>query len=239
VATRQDPDAYPQDRQGLRPLQWGDLRRLTPVGRSFGFDRGQPIDRYYIEGFLQRHSTDIRGRVLEVGDPGYTRRFGGDRVTRADVLHVEPGNPHATLVGELATGQGIPRAAFDCLIVTQTLFMIYDIRGAVANAHAALKPGGVLLATLPGISQVVRYDMDRWGDYWRFTTRSAGQLFAEVFPAANVTVEAHGNVLAAVGFLHGLSANELLPEELDSRDDDYQLLITVRASRPGGGAGFP
>ena len=217
------------------PIRWSDLRRLTPVSRSFGFDRGQPVDRYYIEAFLQHHSADIRGRVLEIGDPGYTRRFGGDRVTCSDVLHVEPGNPYATLVGDLATGQGVPHETFDCMILTQTLFMIYDVHGAVAHAYAALKPGGVLLATLPGISQIVRYDMDRWGDYWRFTTRSAHQLFTEVFPAGCVTVETHGNVLAAIAFLHGLAASELLPEELDYRDDDYQLLITVRAIKPSGG----
>ena len=122
------------------------------------------------------------------------------------------------------------------MIVTQTLFLIYDIHAAVAHIWAALKPGGVLLATLPGISQVVRYDMDRWGDYWRFTTRSARQLFAEAFPAESVTVEAHGNVLTAVAFLHGLAAGELSCEELDYRDDDYQLLVTVHAVKPVGEA---
>ena len=212
-------------------VRFGSLRRLQPVSRVFGFDRGQPIDRYYIEAFLQRHSADIRGRVLEIGDPGYTRKFGGDRVTRSDVLHTVPGNPQATLVGDLATGQGIPEKAFDCMILTQTFLVIYDVQAAIANAHAALKPGGVLLATVPGISQISRYDMDRWGDYWRLTDASVHRLFGDVFGAENVTIITHGNVLVACAFLHGLAAHELKQEELYYHDPDYQVLITVRAVR--------
>lgn len=212
-------------------VRFGSLRRLQPVSRVFGFDRGQPIDRYYIEAFLQRHSTDIRGRVLEIGAPGYTRKFGGGRVTRSDVLHTVPGNPQATLVGDLATGQGVPEKAFDCMILTQTFLVIYDVQAAIANAYAALKPGGVLLATVPGISQISRYDMDRWGDYWRFTDASVQRLFGDIFGAENVTITTYGNVLVACAFLHGLAAHELKQEELDYHDPDYQVLIAVRAVR--------
>ena len=46
----------------------GDLRRVTPFSRRFGFDRGLPVDRYYIERFLVAHAHDVRGRVLEIKD---------------------------------------------------------------------------------------------------------------------------------------------------------------------------
>lgn len=190
------------------------------------------IDRYYIEGFLQTFSADIRGRVLEIADDSYTKKFGGDRVSRSDVLHATGDNPQATLVGDLATGSGIPENAFDCLIVTQTLLVIYDVKAAIANCYRALKPGGVLLASFPGISQISRHDMNRWGDYWRFTDLSARRLFEEVFPAGDLQIETHGNVLAAVAFLHGLAADELKQNELDYVDADYQVSITVRAKKP-------
>ena len=216
-----------------RSIYWGKLRRLSPVSRVFGFDRGLCIDRYYIEAFLERHSADIQGRVLEVGNNNYTRKFGGARVTHSDVLHVIPGDSKTTLVGDLATGEGIPTEAFDCMILTQTFPFIYEVRSAIANAYVGLKPGAVLLATFPGISQISRYDMERWGDYWRFTSLSARRLFEEVFPPRDVAVEAHGNVLAAIALLHGLAAEELRREELDYRDPDYEVLITVRAARAG------
>src|SRR5512134_1109854 len=140
-------------------VRFGLLRRVTPISRSFGMDRGGPIDRYYIDAFLERHRADIRGRVLEAGGfTNYTRRFGADRVTCGDILYPKPGFPDGTLVGDLTTGEGIPSDAFDCLIMTQVFFCIYDLAEVVATCQRALKPGGVLLATLPGISQICSYD---------------------------------------------------------------------------------
>jgi hypothetical protein len=212
------------------PVRWGTLRRVAPISRRFGYDRGTPIDRFYIERFLARHAFDIRGRVLEIGDDAYTKHFGSDRVTRSDVLHAQAGTD-VTLVGDLATGAGIPDHVFDCIILTQTLPFIFDVRGAVASCMRSLSPGGVVLATLPGISQVSRYDMDRWGDFWRFTDLSARKIFSEQFGENAVRVECHGNVLAATGLLHGIAAEELSGDELAANDRDYQVLITVRAQR--------
>ncbi len=211
--------------------QWQSLRRLTPVSRNFGLERGQSIMRYYIEPFLTQHAADIRGAVLEIGDRRYTTRFGGDRVTNSVVLHAVEGNPEATVVGDLSTGEEVPADAFDCAILTQVLFCIYDIRGAVANTWKALKPGGVVLATVPGISQISRVDGDKWGDFWRFTDASARRLFGDVFGDENVTVITYGNVLAACAFLHGVAAHELemTSADLDFVDPDYQILIGIRA----------
>jgi hypothetical protein len=166
--------------------------------------------------------------VLEVANNSYTTRFGGDKVTTSDVLHVQEGNPQATIVANL-TSDDIPGDLFDCVILTQTLPFIYDTRAAVRTLHRILKSRGVLLATLPGISQISRYDMERWGDYWRFTSLSARRLFEESFPGVDVAVETHGNVLVASAFLYGLAVAELHKKELDHHDPDYEFLITVRA----------
>ncbi|HLL89938.1 MAG TPA: FkbM family methyltransferase [Tepidisphaeraceae bacterium] len=211
------------------PVDLGALRTAGPVSRVFGTDRGTPLDRYYIERFLARCSADVHGRVMEVGDPTYTRRFGGDRVAQADVLHATPGNRKATIVGDLATGTGIPGAAFDCVILTQVLPFLFDVRAAVATLHRALKPGGVALVTVPCISQISRYDMDRWGDFWRFTTLSAKRLFEEAFAGGTVDVQTRGNALAATAFVQGMALEDLTPAELDPVDEDYQVIITVRA----------
>jgi SAM-dependent methyltransferase len=220
-------------RYGRRPpvgwVHFGSLRRLTPISGVFGFDRGLCIDRYYIERFLSTYSSDIKGRVLEVEDDTYTLRFGGDRVVQSDVLHVEEGNPKVTIVADLTCADNIPSDSFDCIICTQTLQFIYDLRVTIRTLYRILKPGGVLLVSIPGISQISRDDMDRWGEYWRLTTMSARRLFEEIFPPDYVTVEAYGNVLAAIAYLHGLAAEELRQDELDHRDPDYQVLITVRA----------
>ena len=216
-------------RMPIGSVNLGSLRRLTPISRHFGVDRGLSIARYYIERFLLTHASDIKGHVLEIGDDNYTRKIGGDCVTNSDVLHVVEGNPLATIVADLTCADNIPSNTFDCIIFTQTLQFIYDVRAAIRTLYRILKPDGVLLATCHGISQISRSDMDRWGEYWRFTTLSARLLFEEVFPEENIEVRAHGNVLAAISFLHGLAAEELKKQELDYHDPNYELMITVKA----------
>ena len=216
-------------------VRFGDLRRVTPISGDFGFDRGLPVDRYYIETFLARHASEIAGRVLEIGDDTYTRRFGGARVTRADVLHVRAGNPRATFVGDLTDPSVLPENAFDCIVLTQTLHLIYDLRLAVDRLRRALAPGGVVLATGPGISQI---DRGEWGpDWcWSFTGASLTRLFGDAFGRDAIMVEQYGNVLAATAFLQGLAVAELTPEELDAFDHAYPVILGVRArkARAGG-----
>ena len=207
----------------------GDLRRLEPISREFGFDRGTPVDRYYIERFLATQATDIRGRVLEVGGNDYTRRFGGDRVQVSDVLNVYPAGGSTTIVSDLASGTNIPDDTFDCMIVTQTLHLLWDVAGGVRTLLRVLKPGGVLLLTVPGtISQLERGQWcTTW--YWGFGPLAVQRLFGEIFGPSNVSIGVHGNVLASTAFLHGLAAEELKRVELDRQDSLYPLLITVRA----------
>jgi len=210
-------------------LDLGDLRRVTPIDSGFGLGRGKPVDRHYIEDFLSRHAGDIRGRVLEVGEDAYTVEYGGARVTRSDILHADASNPRATVIADLADGSALASDSFDCFICTQTLTYIYDVQRAVRTIRRILAPGGVLLATVPGISQMSPYDRDRWGEYWRFTAQSLGRLLGEEFGAANVEVEAYGNVLASTAFLQGLCAGDLSRDELDHRDQRYQMLVAGRA----------
>jgi SAM-dependent methyltransferase len=183
------------------------LRRVSPVSRVFGLDRGLPIDRYYIERFLSSHCDDLQV--------------------------VTQGNPQATIVADLTNADSIPSNSFDCIIFVQTLQMIYDLRAALHHIYRILRPGGVLLVTCHGISKIARREgLDPWGEYWRLTAQSARRLFEEFFPAFNVTVATYGNVLAAVASLHGLAMEEVDQDELDYLDPDYEVLIGIRAAKP-------
>jgi SAM-dependent methyltransferase len=215
-------------------VDFGDLRRTTPVSGVFGFDRGTPIDRHYIEAFLAENASLVRGRCLEIGDREYTTRFGDEKVASSDVLHFPPGSPHATIVADLTDARVIADGAFDCIILTQTLQFTYRIEAMAAEVARILSPGGSVLCTVPGISQISRYDMDRWGDYWRLTERSARELFETAFPASAIEVRTYGNVLSATAFLHGLATSELTIDELDAHDPDYQVIVAVRATKAEG-----
>jgi len=211
-----------------RPVDLGDLRRTTPIDPNWGYERGTPIDRVYVERFISSHAADIRGRVLEIAAPDYTSRYGSG-VEQVDILMAKEGNPLATIVGDLTHAPQIPDDAFDCAIVTQTLQFVYDVRAALGTLHRILAPGGVLLATVPGLTRISPPEDAEYGEWWHYTSKSARRLAEESFGEGSVEIEASGNVLAAAAFLYGLAASDLKPEELDVRDPLYEVTIGLRA----------
>lgn len=214
-------------RRRRRPVLLGSLGRTRPVSHRWGYDRGLPVDRWYIERFLDQHRADITGRVLEVKDSGYTDRF-GHGVEEPAVLDVDPGNPLATYVADIASADEVPSEAFDCFVLTQTLQYVLDVRAAIAHAHRVLRPGGVLLLTLPVVSRVTDPPLT---DFWRFTPFAASTLLEAAFGPGQVTVTGRGNVLSQVAFLEGLAAEDLTEAELAVDDPRSPLLACGRAVR--------
>lgn len=211
--------------------------RLAPVSNVYGYDRGTPIDRRYIEWFLTRFAGAqgyaegaIAGRILEIGGREYADRFGADG-SRVDVLHANAANPEATIIGDLVDQAVLDEGVYDCIICTQTLQVIWDVAAALSTMHRGLKPGGALFITVPGITKACLPDRDYWGDFWRFTKSSIRRLCEEAFPGGKVEVEAYGNVVSAARFLYGFSAEELAPAELSMHDPDFEVIVAVRARK--------
>jgi SAM-dependent methyltransferase len=211
------------------PVLWGNLRRRRPFSGDWGFDRGLPVDRFYIEEFLSRFEADVRGRVLEVRDPFYTERFGGSRVMSTDVVDIDSRNENATIVADLAVPGSLPAGTFDCIIVTQTLQYVDDPTTAVANLWAALAAGGTLFVTVPCLPPI---DPDLTEvDRWRFTPLGLEDLVRRGCPEGETEVVGYGNVLASTAFLMGLSADELRRRELDDNDPRFPLVACARVRR--------
>jgi SAM-dependent methyltransferase len=217
-----------------RPVDLGALASADPASRVFGLDRGRPIDRFYIERFLAAHAELIRGRVIEVGDRSYTERFGASRVDASDVLHSIAGTPGATVIGDLTRPETLPEGGYDCFLCTQTLNFVFEPARALAGARRLLKPGGALLLTVGGISQVSRFDAERWGMFWGFTAQSLGRLLEPHFPGAHA-ISSYGNALAATAFLNGVAVEDLpKPELLEAADADYPVILAASATRAAG-----
>jgi SAM-dependent methyltransferase len=218
-------------RRLVRRPRWGNLRRRRPFSDHFGNDRGTPVDRVYIERFLAEYATDVRGQALEVGDAGYTRRYGGSAVISSDVLDINPANEAATIVADLAEPGSLPDDRFDCFLLIQTLQYVADVQTALHNAWRSLRPGGVLLVCVPGIS---RLDPDPGPDHdlHRFTPAGLAATLRATFPGAGQRIVGYGNLLAAVAFLYGIAAEELRPEELAAYDPHYPVLAAARVIKP-------
>lgn len=210
----------------IRPAWMGTLNRTRPLSERWGIDRGTPVDRFYVERFLLEHGADIRGRVLEVRDSQYTLRF-GTGVTRTDVLDIDESNANASLIADLAHADSIPSDSFDCFVLTQTLQFIYDLASAVSHIHRILRPGGVLLLTVPGISRIDGALRDV--DYWRFSIPSCNRLLGYIFGEKNVAIRSYGNVQTAIAFLTGMAREELSEQTMELSDPLYPVIIAARA----------
>lgn len=212
--------------RGLGIPRWGNLRRIRPFSDNFGFDRGTPVDRYYLHRFLQRHRAHITGRVLEIQNTDYTVRFGHDLV-EAHTLDVNPAF-HPTYLCDLARIDGcVPNGHYDCFLLPNTLSALRDIEPCLRNAARIVRPGGVILASTAALVPLT----GDAPDYWHLSADGWRELTQRAWPDTTIHVEAHGNCLAAVAAMLGLAHEELDPAELDVDDARFPVLVTVFGQR--------
>lgn len=198
-------------------------RSVKPISVLYGYDRGKPVDRYYIESFLEENKKDIKGKCLEITDTQYIKKFGGRNVTSADALDIDKNNPNATIYGDLRDLNDVKANQYDCLIVTQTLVVIDDYEAAIRECKRILKPGGTLLVTVPCLSPVWNIKIH----FWRFTGSSANYVFKKYF--RKFWVKTYGNVLSGQAFWVGMSQEELTREELDFNDPYFPVIVAIKA----------
>lgn len=200
---------------------------VEAVSDAFGADRGTAILRHYTSRFLEEFRADVHGHCLEFEEPAYTRLFGGDAVETAHVIHVEPGNPEATIVADLTRPNDLPSERFDCIICTFVLHLVYAYEPLVHELHRLLKPGGVLLVAAPTASMAD----PTWHEMWRFTPEGMERLLRGAFGEGDVLVRAYGNSLTAAGQMRGLAAEEFTEAELAYSDPRFSVVVCARAVR--------
>lgn len=197
-----------------------------PISRRFGLERGNAVDRKLIEDFIEQNSEHIIGTVMEVGTDIYSQKYGTEDVRNIIVLHVKGWGKNA-IKGNFETGEGIKDNMVDCLICTQTLQYIFDLKSAVQNIYRMIKPGGYLLLTVPGIKSLCTYDDDNWGEKWSFTEKSIRQLFEPVFGRDNCEINTYGNVKIATAYMYGICYEELKEEDFSYNDKQFPFIITA------------
>jgi len=214
--------------RGLPVPNWGNLRRVRPFSERFGFERGTPVDRYYLHRFLEQHRAAITGRVLEIQASGYTEKYGHDLLA-ADSVDIVSGNPNLTYLCDLAKSQDvIPDDSYDCFLLPNTLCALRDVEGCLRNALRVLRPGGVILATTVGLVPL----MGDAPDYWHASAAGWLEIANRVWPGCEIRIEQHGNCLTAVAAMLGLAHEELDTDELDDSDPRYPVMVTMFCRKP-------
>lgn len=213
----------------FRP-QWiySILRSVKPWSDSYGKDRGKPLDRYYIKKFLSENQDSITGKCLEVRDDRYTKKF-GRRVSSSDIVDIDRKNKKATIFSDLRNMKEIQDNTYDCILLTQVLQFIDEFEKALRECRRILKPGGVILATVPAISRIDVASSSK-GDFWRFTESGARYAFKKYF-GEKVVSKNFGNCLSGYAFWIGLCQNEIPKRKLDFVDPNFPVIIGVRATK--------
>jgi SAM-dependent methyltransferase len=220
AAARRVPGA----RAAALRARFGDLARTQPL-TPWGYERGTPVDRWYLEAWLQQNASAVTGRVLEVKADQYSSSLGAAEV---EVLDIDPGNPHADVVGDVCDPATVPQGRYDAAVVTQTLQFVDDPAAAVRNLLRGLRPGGALLLTVPCLSRLCDQS-----DRWRWTPPGISHLLSSVVPpGADVSVTGRGSTLAARAFLFGLAAEDLPAASLAVDDPSCPLVVCASVRVP-------
>src|SRR4030095_1782745 len=98
-----------------------------------------------------------------------------------------------TYLCDLAAADIVPSASYDCFLLPNTLCFLRHLEIALCHARRIVRPGGLILATIPGFVPLTPDAADYWhasADGWRETT-------ARAWPDCETRVESHGNCLAA------------------------------------------
>lgn len=202
------------------------------ISNDFGWTRGTPIDRFYLQQFFKDNRSFIKGYCLEFGENIYTKAYGSN-VIQAGVFtsDLDEKRKEGVIAGDISKSETLPSDKYDCIICTNVLNFIYDIHASVNGLHMMLKPGGNCLVSIAGYSShVSRYDMNRWGDYWRLSDKTAIRMF-EAAGFIIDEVKTYGNAYAAVAQMHGYCAEDVNIDRLTASHPDHQMLITMRIKK--------
>jgi SAM-dependent methyltransferase len=201
----------------------------NPLSDDYGFDRGTPVNRRYIESFLAEHQADVHGSMLEIGDSRYSEAFGQGRVAVFTVVDIETSNRKATLIADLIATESLNRDSYDCILLVETLHLLGEPGTCLENCWRALRPHGTLLITVPALKRLSPSHPET--DYWRFTPAGLEALMTRRWPG-QFSVSAYGNLRACIAFLLGHVVEECDGNDMDVPDARFPLTVAAHARKP-------
>lgn len=205
-------------------IELGDLRRRAPFDPMFGFTRGTPIDRYYLDRFIERIRPEVRGAVLEIGGSRANReRYRFDAATEYRAMDIKR-SPDVDLVGDVHDRGLIPPGTLDAIVIFNVLEHCARPWVVADNLRAWLRVGGKVFAMVPSVQRVHRQPKD----YWRPYPDGMEVLFSDF---ARCQLFVYGNPLTSVAAIMGIAAQELSADELDHVNIGYPVATCVIAEK--------
>ncbi|TRU96281.1 MAG: methyltransferase domain-containing protein [Microcystis wesenbergii Mw_QC_S_20081001_S30D] len=205
-------------------LNWGDLKKSVPICHVFGLTRGKPVDRYYLNKFIQEIKPQIVGKILEIGGTSKDKDFYGINLGSSyQIMNIEPGLG-IDIVGDAHDGSIIKPESFDSIITFNVLEHCYAPWQVVENIYTWLKPGGKCFVMVPSAQRL--HAIPR--DYWRPLPDAFAWMFRK-FSQQKLYV--YGNPISVIASYHGIATEELTTEELDAFHPDFPVATCIVAQK--------
>lgn len=205
-------------------LDWGDFRRKVPICQAFGLTRGTPVDRYYLRQFIEEIQEQVNGKILEVGGTPKDKDFYQlNQGSSYQILNLEAGSG-VDIVGDIHNPSVMEPESLDSVIIFNVLEHCYAPWIAVENIHKWLKSGGKCFAMVPNGIRVHATPVD----YWRPLPDGMNFLFRN-FSQQKLYV--YGNPISVIASYHGIAAEELSEEELNTFHPDYPVATCIVAEK--------
>ena len=205
-------------------LQWGDLRRRFPVDANYGFGRGTPIDRFYLDIFLRKIKKNVCGKILEIGAD--QKRLDLKKYkpgARFDSLDIE-GKSKPTFTANAEVQSILKPRSYDSILAFNVLGHCRNPFSVTKNMHTWLRPGGIAFCAVSSSQRVGRCPED----CWKIQPDGLRALFSNF---RKIQIISYGNLTTTIGALQGLAAEELSKEELLDHHPDYPVLSCVIAEK--------
>ena len=201
------------------------LRSIKKHSEKFGFDRGTPIDRYYIDHFLKNLNLENNfNRSLEFGEILYSDSF---KVKEKYFLsHPEYETRDIAsnqILFDLNSEHSYEGTKFDLILSTNVINFTKNPFVSIKHHIDMLNSRGTLVLTVSASMPISKFDAERWGDYWRFTPDGLNQLLRTL--NCEYHIKSFGSFVTSIAFLCGLSAEEIDATDLNKNDDSYPIVV--------------
>jgi SAM-dependent methyltransferase len=211
----------------VRVFRWYWRHKLLPISTDFGWSRGTPVGRHYVNKFVAEMATGLGGTVLEFGESRYKACF--KTVQQYQVIDVVPG-PSVDYVCDIHDVSSVPEHYFDVIVCTQVLEHVERPVDALRQLHKLLKHDGHLICTVPFLAHIHYVPTD----FYRFSIdaicSALGTAGFQVLEARN-----SGNALVTLGSLLGYAAEDFRSKEMEVVDNVYPFNVLAFARPMKGG----
>jgi SAM-dependent methyltransferase len=153
-----------------------------------------PPNRPVLDPWVSREAARLTGLIVNVGAGEDLRQFG------RRTIHVDAHAPRATVRAEFAAALPFGSAVFDGAICTEVLEHVPDDRALLTELARVLRPGGVLVVTVPFM---FRYHPDP-ADYRRYTPDGLAAALERAGFSVDTATGLGGRLLALLLWIDGL-----------------------------------